>query len=145
MWPRILREVSASDLTGRHAPPISFDAAQSKLATGYNIHVRPLAASVAVAVSQQQAEAAALNRVGEVSTPGVTSFAVSARKGKHPKVSTSGHAPLIPSGSVWLVLVPDQQVAIRGRPGPPFSYTATLAVLIDANSGDYLMTAALSG
>jgi hypothetical protein len=49
---------------------------------------------------------------------------------------------IISNRAVWLVLVPNQQVAIRGRKRLPFK-AATLAVLIDANSGDYLTAAVL--
>ena len=100
-----------------------------------------------VAISRQEAEASALNWAGETSAPGVTSHAVTAHKGKHPQGSTDGRAPLIPNGPVWLVLIPNHQVTIHGGPsgraGPrPHFYTATLAVLVDANSGDYIMAAA---
>ena len=51
---------------------------------------------------------------------------------------------IVSNRAVWLVLVPDQNVPIHGRQGPPFTYSATLAVLIDANSGDFLKAAALA-
>ena len=43
----------------------------------------------------------------------------------------------------WLVLFPNVEVPRhhpRGRPGPT-SYMATLAALVDANTGEYLMAA----
>jgi hypothetical protein len=135
--------MGSSHASANHIPPLSFEAAQSALAGGHNIHVRRLPASVAVTISQQQAEATALNWAGETSTPGVTSFAVTAHKGKHPKPPTDGRAPLIPNGPVWLVLIPNHQIPNRGPgPGPHDIYRATLAVLIDVSTGDYIMAAA---
>jgi hypothetical protein len=126
----------------------AFEAAQSSLASDHNIDVQPLPASLAVAVSQQQAEDVALRQFGVAAGTSVNAMLVSATANAYAEVMPNGTRTLLVSNrAVWLVLIPNQQVPIhypRGRTGPPFSYTATLAVFIDANSGDYVMAPALA-
>jgi hypothetical protein len=126
-------------------------AAQAELASKrFNITVTALPDSTAVPVSKKQAEDTALHHpVGSPRTPlGVTATLVSATDSDFAKVATDGtRTPLISDRTVWLVLIPGQRVPIiypMGKSGPPFSYAATLADLVDANRGKLLLGAALT-
>jgi hypothetical protein len=122
----------------------AFEPALLALATDYNIHAEPLGTSVEVAIGRQQAEEVALQRSDGSTATNLDAMLVSATHTAYGKERPDGTLDLIISNrAVWLVLVPNQQVAIRGRKRPPFKDSATLAVLIDANSGDYLTAAVL--
>ena len=144
--PRSSRIVPASDRTAA----LPFPAAQAELASNrFNITVTALPDSTAVPVSAQQAEDTALHHpVASAKTPpGVTATLVTATDADYATVAADGtRTPLISNRTVWLVLIPNRQVPIIypiGKSGPP-SYPATLADLVDANSGKLLMGAALT-
>jgi len=122
----------------------AFDPALLALVANYNIHAEPLGASVEVAISRRHAEEVALQQSDRSTVTNLDAMLVNATHTAFGKERPDGTLDLIISNrAVWLVLVPDQQVAIRGRKRPPIKDSATLAVLIDANSGDYLTAAVL--
>ena len=115
------------------------------LATDYNIDAEPLASPVEIAVTRRQAEKVAIQRSDGSAATNIDSMLVGATATAYGKERADGTLDLIISNrALWLVLVPDQQVPVRGPGGPPFTYSATLAVLIDANSGAFLTSAALA-
>ena len=124
----------------------AFEPALLALATNYNIHAEPLGTSVEVAISRQQAEEVALQQSDGSTATNLDAMLVNATHTAYGKERPDETLDLILSNrAVWLVLVPNQRAASRGRKRPPFkdSDSATLAVLIDANSGDYLTAAVL--
>ena len=122
----------------------AFEPALLALATNYNIHAQPLGTSVEVAISRQQAEEAAVQQSDGSIATNLDAILVSATHTAYGKERPDRTLELIISNrAVWLVLVPKQPVASRGRKRPPSKDSATLAVLIDANSGDYLTAAVL--
>ena len=123
----------------------AFEPALLALATRYNIHADPLPTSVEVAISRQQAEAVALQHADDSRDTSPEAMLVNATHTAYGKERPDGTLDLIISNrAVWLVLVPNQQVRSRGRKSPPVEYSATLAVLVDANSGEYLTAAVLA-
>jgi hypothetical protein len=123
----------------------AFESALLALATQYNIHADPLPSSVEVAISRQQAEAVALPHSDGSPDTNLDSMLVNATHTAYGKQRPDGTLDLIISNrAVWLVLVPNQQVRSRAPKNPPAEYSATLAVLVDANSGEYLTAAVLA-
>jgi hypothetical protein len=116
--------------------------------SAFNIQATPVPSSTPVAISEQQAEDTALNHFGQGTAPiGVTASLVRATDTEYANAAADGtRTPLIPNRTAWLVLIPDRQVPIFAPAGKSdeSTYTATMAVLIDANSGDYLEAAALN-
>jgi hypothetical protein len=125
-------------------PPPALKAVQAQLSSGHGIEICVLPADAHLAVSQSAAVAIALERFGQSSSADVGAFAVAATATNYGDVQADGTLKLrISDRPVWLVLIPNMEIpqsGPRGRPYPPF-YTATLAVLVDANTGDYLMAA----
>jgi hypothetical protein len=128
---------------------MTFRAAQTALASGgFHIAVTPLPGSTPAAVTKQQARNTALRHANAAAASGaVTATLVSATDYGQAHVATDGTRKLVISNrTAWLVLAPGQQVPIiypMGKSGPA-TYAATLALLIDANSGALLETAALN-
>lgn len=60
-----------------------------------------------------------------------------------PLLLTIKRKPLISARPSWLVLIPDQQVPLLG-PTTTGSYTAAMAVLVDARTGRRLEADALN-
>lgn len=137
---------AATFASSAKALPASFASAQAALASDrFNIQVSPLPDASSAAVTEQQAEAIALH--GIPASEGVTATLVSATDaGGDDTVAADGTlSPVISDRTAWLVLIPGRQVPIvypMGKSGPP-SHPATIAVLIDADSGDFLLGAAL--
>ena len=128
---------------------MSFGAAQTALASGgFHIGVTPLPGSTPVAVTEQRARSIALRHANGAAANGAVSAAlVSATDYVRAHVAADGTRKLVISNrTAWLVLAPGQHVPIiypMGKSGPA-TYAATLAELIDANSGALLETAALN-
>ena len=74
---------------------------------------------------------------------GVTAFLVGATDTERTKVVAAKRKPLISARSSWLVLIPDQQVPLLGQTTTG-SYTAAMAVLVDARTGRRLEADALN-
>lgn len=125
------------------APPVTFRSAQTVLSGRFSLVVSRLPDSTPVGVTKQQAENAAL---GKTKAAGVTATLVRATDTAYAKVVAGTPTLLISDRTVWLVLIPGQQVPIiypQGKSGPA-AYAATMAVLIDAKTGHYLEAAALN-
>jgi hypothetical protein len=125
---------------------MTFGAAQTALASeGFHIVVTPLPRSTPVAVTKQRARNTALRHADAAAADGAVT-ATLVRATDYDRVATGGTRKLvIANRPAWLVLAPGQQVPIiypMGKSGPA-SYAATLAELVDANSGALLETAAL--
>jgi hypothetical protein len=127
------------------ALPAPFQPAQTALADQFNVQVSPLPTSTRVAVSEQRAEQTVLKRYAKPPT-GVTATLVSTTDSDYAtSAPTGGLTPVISNRAAWLVLVPGQQAPIiypMGKSGP-LSYGTTSAVLIDANTGSFLLEAEL--
>jgi hypothetical protein len=127
----------------------AFGPALLSLARDHNIDAEPLPASVEVAVSQQQAIDVALRQFPGSTSTNIDAMLVSATDPAYGEEQADGTLRLLISErAVWLVLLPDHQIPIwgshGGKKGPPFWYLATLAVLIDADSGEFLKAPALA-
>jgi hypothetical protein len=123
------------------ALPAPFQAAQSTLDSQFHIHVNPLDSTAQVALSEQQAEHAAVAHYQSAPT-GVTATLVSATDDYYQTSASDGTLTrVISNQAAWLVLVPGQQAPIfypKGKSGPA-SYSVTSAVLVDANTGAVLI------
>lgn len=140
----IAMAVSRSQSAGAASTP--FGAVQSYLAENDYIQAAAGPAAGTVSTSAQQAEDTALARFGTPGMSGVTSTLVSATNTAYCKPQADGTCtPVISNEPVWIVLVPNQQVPIYGSASPAQSgsYTATIAVLVDALTGRYLEAAAI--
>ena len=128
-----------------NALPAPFQPAQTALSDQYNIDVSPLPDSTQTPVSEQEAQQIALGPHQSM-VPGVTATLVDATDAGGDDLDTGGtRTPLISNRTAWLVLIPGQHVPIiypYGKTGP-WSYSATVAVLIDASDGTILIGAAL--
>jgi membrane associated rhomboid family serine protease len=135
--------------SARQAP---FVAAKTGLASEYHIRVNALPGSTPVGVAAGRAETVALKHTpgspaGSIPA-GVTATLVDATyAGGYARVAANGtRTPLVLNRPAWLVLIPNQQVPIfypNGKSGPP-SYTATMAALVDANSGHFILAATVA-
>jgi hypothetical protein len=100
-----------------------------------SVVVSRLPPSTPVVVAKEWAEAAARGR-NDPPWFGVTATLVRATATTTP-VGGGRTRTLMSDRTAWLVLIPEPQALVPGKPGP-FNWTFTRAVLIDATSGDYL-------
>ena len=125
-------------------PPLTLDAAKAKLSSGHGIDIRVLPTGTDLDVRQSAAVTTALERSGQSPAADVSAFAVAATARNYGDPLPDGTLQLrISDRRVWLVLIPNVEIprsGPRGRPHPHF-YSATLAVLVDASTGEYLMAA----
>ena len=125
-------------------PPLTLEKARAQLSSGHGIEIRVLPTGTKLGVRQSAAVTTALEHFGLSPSADVSAFAVAATATNYGDVQPDGTLKLrISDRPVWLVLIPNMEIpqsGPRGRPNPP-SYTATLAVLVDATTGDYLMAA----
>lgn len=125
------------------ARPVTFKSAQTRLSGQFNVVVSQLPDSTPVKVTKQQARDAAL---GKARATGVTATLVKATNTAYSNVVAGRRKLLISDRTAWLVLIPGQHVPIiypYGKTGPA-TYKATMAVLIDAKTGQRLEAAALT-
>jgi hypothetical protein len=126
-------------------PPLTLDAVKAQLSSVHGIDVRVLPTGTDLAVSQSAAVTTALDRFGQSPASDASAFAVVATARHYGDVLLDGNLQLrISDRPVWLVLISSVDVprsGPRGRPHHPPSYVPTLAVLVDANTGEYLMAA----
>ena len=128
--------------------PLTLEAVQSHLLAGHGIEIRDLASGSQLGVSQSAAVATALDHFGhDLLAEDVSAFAVRATATNYGDVQPDGSLRLrISDRSVWMVCLPNRRSVSggpRGRSNPTRA-TFTLAVLIDANTGDYLMAASVN-
>lgn len=139
---------TASHSPSAGASAIALDTVAPELSSAYGIEVSDLSdvATAALPISQSVAVETALKHSSSPSPVGVTSFPVTATANQYADSQPDGSLkPRIANRAVWIVLIPAQQIPIRyGSDKTESSYTATLAVLIDATTGDFLMSATVS-
>ena len=134
-------------LTASHAPaanglPSALATYEPQLSTDYNLDLGSLAVGTTPQVSQSAAEATALEQFGLSVTSNVAAFAVSATDNAWRTPQPNGTMQLkIANRPVWVVLIPNYHVQANAGMGHslPAGLTGTLAVLVDAQTGDYLM------
>lgn len=134
---------AASKSSGQLASPepVSFSDAQSALA-GDAIDVTQLSSSATLPITQQQAEATALRDDGTAVTTDVTDYPVSATDNAWGKPGADGtFHKVISDRAAWLVLIPQTSVVQGfGHQSDTSRPPVTLAELIDANTGEKLLT-----
>jgi hypothetical protein len=135
-----LAVVGCAGSSSHSSRPLTFKSAQAKLSRGFHLVVRRLPNSTNVEVTKKRAEAVAL---GKAKATGVTATLVRATDTARAKVVAGTRKLLISDRTAWLVLIPDQQVPLLG-PNTSGSYKATMAVLVDAQTGRFLEADALN-
>lgn len=129
-----------SQSAGAVASPL--DAAQSFLSQYDHTQFNLLPASTPVAVSAQQAETVAFQQQWGAPGMSVSATLVNATVDGYCNEQADGTcAPIISNRPVWIVMIPNEQVPVPGGPdhAGSDSITGTVAVLVDANTGAYLM------
>gem|GEM_PF-2595950 len=138
--------------TAQATLPPPFQAAQGALSSTYGIEIAAAASTRDVTVTQQQALKSALaqmsrplNALAEATLVTVTDT----HYVNHAQPGGAPGAPVLANRLAWLVLIPNSSVPIvrpykPGAPAGPGSYTATLAVFIDAHTGEFLEAVSLS-
>ena len=132
--------VFLSQSAGAVATPLA--AAQPYLSEYDHTQYTVLPVTTAVATTQLAAEAVALNQFGYPNTAvsSVSATLVSATVDGYCNEQADGTCPnIISNRPVWIVILPNQQVPLSSAPGHAASITGSIAVLVDANSGAYLM------
>jgi hypothetical protein len=132
--------------------PPPFQAAQTALSSTYGIETAAAASTQDVRVMQQQAVKNALARMSRPLNEAAKATLVTVtdtRYVNHAQPDAPG-VPVLANRMAWLVLIPNVSVPIvrpyrPWAPAGPGSYTATLAVFIDANTGEFLEAASLAG
>jgi hypothetical protein len=128
------------------APP-TLHSVRAYLAGSASLSLQRLPKSAAVPVDAQRAEDVVLDRMGKKLAPkNVSATLVRATDSGWCNEQPDGACrKVIKNRHVWIVLVSTRQVTViypYGKTGPP-SYWATVATLVDARSGKYLMAAAI--
>ena len=147
-WPFLTATAIIAAMTQESStPPLTLEAVQSHLLAAHGIEIRDLTGSH-LRVSQSAAVATALNHFGhDLVAEDVSAFAVTATATNYGDVQPDGTLRLrISDRAVWMVCLPNRRSASggpRGRSNPTRA-TFTLAVLIDADTGDYLMAASVN-
>jgi hypothetical protein len=126
--------------------PPPFQAAQPALSDVYGIEMAAQASSTAgVVVTRQQAIDNALRHMSRPLNAAADAALVTFTDTHYTNPSSTGSArvPVLANHVAWLVLIPDVEVPIErpykpGAPAAPNSYSATLAVFIDAHTGGFL-------
>jgi hypothetical protein len=126
-------------------PPLTLEVVQSQLGA-HGIEIRA-ASDSHLGVGRSAAVATALDHFGhDLLAEDVSAFAVTATATNYGDVQPDGTFRLpIADRSVWMVCLPNRRPPSGGPRGrsSPTRATFTLAVLIDANTGDYLMAASV--
>ena len=102
-----------------------------------HLHMRSLPGSMTVRVGRRQAETVARAR----GIPGVSASLVRGTLGGYCRLEHGTCRLLVRDRALWIGLVPGQSVSPQGPGKSP--YGGTMAVLVDANSGRYIMAAAI--
>jgi hypothetical protein len=130
--------------------PPPFQNAQSALISAYGIETAAAASTLDVRVTQQQAEKNALTRMSRPLSEPTEAALVTVTDTHYVSHARPGGpgVPVLANHIAWLVLIPNFSVPIvrpykPGAPVGPQSYTATLAVFIDAHTGEFLEAASL--
>jgi hypothetical protein len=131
--------------------PPPFQAAQGALSSTYGIETAAAASTRDVTVTQQQAVKNALTKVSRPLNAPAEATLVTVTDTHYVKHAQPGGpgVPVLANRPAWLVLIPNFSVPIvrpykPAAPAGPGSYTATLAVFIDAHTGEFLEAASLS-
>jgi hypothetical protein len=126
------------------ATPPSLRAVQPYLAKYDYLHLRSLPPSATVRIGRRQAEKIASGKGwGAPRMPGVSATLARVTDTGYCRLVHGKCRLLIRNRAMWIVLVPNQTVPVMGRRTGPISYAATMAVLIDANSGKYINASAI--
>lgn len=134
--------------TAQATLPPPFQAAQGDLSSTYGIETA--ASTQDVRVTQQQAVKNALTRMSRPLNAPAEATLVTVTDTHYVNHAQPGPGvPVLANRPAWLVLIPNFSVPIvrpykPGAPAGPGSYTATLAVFIDAHTGEVLEAASLS-
>jgi hypothetical protein len=131
--------------------PPPFQAAQGALSSTYGIETAAAASTRDVTVTQQQAVQNALTKMSRPlnATAEATLVTVTDTHYVNHLHPGAPGVPVLANRPAWLVLISNFSVPIvrpykPGAPAGPASYTATLAVFIDAHTGEFLEAASLS-
>lgn len=134
--------LAASHASSANALPSALVGAEAELSSVDDIHLTSLPAGTTPHISQAAAEATALREFGLPLTTSVSAYAVSDTDNAWGTPQSDGTMQLkISNRPVWVVLIPNQtvQANLGSGQGTAPSETATLAVFVDANTGDFLM------
>jgi hypothetical protein len=131
--------------------PPPFQAAQGVLSSTYGIETAAAASTRDVTVTQQQAVKNALTKMSRpLNAPAEATLVTvtDTHYVNHPRPGAPG-VPVLENRPAWLVLISNFSIPIvrpykPGAPAGPGSYTATLAVFIDAHTGEFLEAVSLS-
>ena len=131
--------------------PSPFQAAQGALSSTYGIETAAAASTRDVTVTQQQAVKNALTKMSRPLNAPAEATLVTVTDTHYVSHAHPGApgVPVLSNRPAWLVLITNFNVPIvrpykPGAPAGPGSYTATLAVFIDAHTGEFLEAASLS-
>ena len=137
--------------TARATLPPPFQAAQGALSSTYGIETAAAASTRGVTVTQQQAVKNALTQMSRALTTPADATLVTVTDTHYVNHAQPGGpgVPVLANRPAWLVLIPNFSVPIvrpyrPDAPAGPASYTATLAVFVDAHTGEFLEAASLS-
>ena len=137
--------------TAQATLPPPFQAAQGALSSAYGIETAAAAQTRDVTVTQQQAVRNALTKMSRPLNAAAEATLVTVTDTHYVNHAQPGApgVPVLANRPAWLVLIPNFSVPIvrpyrPGDPAGPASYTATLAVFIDARTGDFLEAASLT-